>query len=134
MLKRARGFTLIELIIYLVIVGFLAVAILTGMSTALQQSPQITQITQAAFLAQQRMEVIAGYKMANGFSSFVDPCDAPATFPDQLCSAGAFAQGFSVSSTITPSWESDANLTLVAVTVSGGDGASTFTTVMGNYE
>lgn len=130
-MKRSKGFTLIELIVFIIIVGLASGAMFAGMQTALRKSKTVKDDMRALFLAQQRMELILGQKKQTGFTSFVDPC-VSLSFPASLCASGAFSFGYTVSSTISSSWNSDTSLKQITVTVTGPQSV-TLTTVVGNY-
>ena len=72
--RGARGFTLIEAVVFIVVVGIAAVALFRMFSQTLPRSPAPSQLTQAAQLAQERMELILGRRSAAGFSAMNDPC------------------------------------------------------------
>lgn len=130
-MKRCRAFTLIEVVIFIVILSIVGLSILLGMNMSLKGSPDATKNTQSIMLAQQRMELMLGQRYSVGFSGFTDPCGA-GPFPDILCGEGAYALGYTISSSITPSWSGNADLTLITVTVTGPDSA-TLTTIVGNH-
>lgn len=131
---KQRGFTLIELVIFMVIVTILGTTVFLGFDMALGQESMVANNVKAMFMAEQRMDLIFGQRIKSGFSSFVDPCvslfASPAT--DNICSKNAFAFGYTVSSTVTPSWSGNANLTSIVVDVTG-PGSATLSTVVGNY-
>lgn len=125
-----KGFTLVELAIFIVVVGLIAAAILLAMSVSLQKSPTINRETTALALAQLRMELILGQRRINGFG-FTDPCSgagAPA-----VCTP---LTGYTVTSSITtPSsvpGDVAAGYKLITVTASGlGD--AVVKSLVGNY-
>lgn len=117
--ERARGFTLIELIAFIVIVAILGVALLTAFSTGLRGAPEAALITQATQLAQERMELILAQRRAVGFAAFADPC-VPGPGP-AACTPPA---GYAVSANIAPNWNGDSNYRVVTVTVTGPSSAS----------
>ena len=55
-----RGFTLIELIIFIVITGILATGLAAVFSTTMRGAAAPGQLTQATQIAQERMELILG--------------------------------------------------------------------------
>lgn len=72
--RRRSGFTLIEVVVFMVIVGIAAFALLRSFGNLLPRAPTGAQITQASQLAQERMELILGRYQAVGFSAVNDPC------------------------------------------------------------
>ena len=121
--KFSKGFTLIEVTIFIVVLGIIATGLLAAFSISLRQQPTVQVIAIANTLAAQRMEIILGQKAIAGFSSYSDPCSSPA-----ICSIPA---GFTVSSTITPSWNSNANYNVITVNVTG-KATATLTTLVAN--
>ena len=96
-LHPVRGFTLIELIAFIVIVAFVIVAMVqafSGTSNGMATGKKLTAATQAA---QQRMEVIlaqmrnlrstVGYGGINATN--YDPCPPVGTWSNQACSSGS---------------------------------------------
>jgi prepilin-type N-terminal cleavage/methylation domain-containing protein len=71
---RARGFTLIEMVVFIVIVGVAAVALLRTFAQTMPRSPAPAQLTQATQLAQERMELILGRLGVVGYGALNDPC------------------------------------------------------------
>lgn len=127
-----RGFTLIEVIIFIAVLSIVAIMMMMGMNISLKGSPDTTKKTQAMIMAQQRMEIIMGKRLYDGFPFFADPCGA-GPFPDILCAEGAYAYGYTVSSTLTPNWSGNPDLTLVVVNVTGPSTA-TLTTIAANHQ
>lgn len=130
-MRLYRGFTLIEIVVFIIVLSLVAIMMMIGMNMSLKGSPDVTRETQAIILAQQRMEIIAGQRLNFGFPFFADPCGA-GPFPDILCGEGAFANGYTVSSTITPSWSGNPDLTLIVVNVTG-PATFTLTSLVGNH-
>ena len=126
-MKRIRGFTLVELVVFIVIIGFAAYALFRSFGSVLPRSPTSAQLTQAMQLAQERMELIQGQRdsplAGRGFNNTVDldPCNVGAptvcttTFGYTVTSAGT-APGAAVAWNGNPT----ANYKLVTVTVSLG--------------
>lgn len=131
-MKHQRGFTLIEVVVFTVVLSIVAIMMMMGMNISLKGSPDITKKTQAMLMAQQRMEIIMGKRLYDGFAFMADPCGA-GPFPDILCAEGAYAYGYTVSSTLTPNWSGNPNLTLVVVNVTGPSTA-TLTTIAANHQ
>jgi len=71
-----RGVTLIELIVFIVIMGISVTALLSMYRAVLPHGTTPAQITLATQLAQERMEVILGQRVARGYSpvASLDPC------------------------------------------------------------
>jgi len=71
---RARGFTLIEMVVFIVVVGVAAVALFRMFGQTMPRSPAPSQLTQATQLAQERMELILGRRGVVGYNALNDPC------------------------------------------------------------
>jgi MSHA pilin protein MshD len=141
---RSRGLTLVELVVFIVIVGVAAFALLGSFGAMLTRSPTAAQLTQASQLAQERMELILGQRNSPfagvGYNNTadLDPCNRVG--PPAVCT-NTF--GFTVSSagtgTAPASWvQWNGNPTtsykLVTVTVKlGGTTLATRSAVLSNY-
>ena len=117
---RARGFTLIEMTVFIVIVGVCAFALLGSFGALLPRSPTGAQITQASQIAQERMELILGRYTVAGFSAVNDPCVGGT--PPAICTPpGGYAVAVTgVSSLVAWNGNPTTNYKLVTVTVSSG--------------
>jgi type II secretory pathway pseudopilin PulG len=120
----ARGFTLIELVIFIVIVSIMGVALMSAFSTTLRGTPVSGQVTQATQLAQERMELVLAQRRAAGFAAFADPCPGPAA-----CTPPA---GYAVAVVIAANWNGDTNYRVITVTVTGTSSA-TATSIVARY-
>ncbi len=141
---RSRGLTLIELIVFIVILGIAAFALLGSFGALLPRSPTAAQLTQAMELAQERMELILGQRnspaLGRGYNNTVDldPCNnagAPtlctSTFGYTVASAGT---GTAPASWLPWNGNPTTNYKLVTVTVTlGGTTLATQSTVLSNY-
>lgn len=63
------GLTLLEMILFIVVLGVAGVALLATLSAPLTGAGTQTEAVTAAQVAQARMEVMLGYKRKNGFPS-----------------------------------------------------------------
>lgn len=127
---HTAGFTLIEIIIFIVVAGVLAVGLAAVFSTAMRGAAEPGQLTQATQVAQERMELILAQKRRLGFAAFVapafDPCNVT---PGPACTPPA---GYAVASSLVASWGGDTNYKVVTVTVTGPS-STTVTAVVANY-
>ncbi len=123
-LPRLGGFSLIEVVIFIVVLAVLLAGLLVVFSSSLSKSPQAGQLDMGAELAQQRMELILGQRRAVGFAAFTDPCPGPA-----VCTPPA---GYTVTSTIVGGWTDPANFKIVTVNVTGNT-TLTATSLVANY-
>ena len=128
------GYSLIELIVFIVVLGILGAALFTGFSTALMTSASSQPGLDATQLAQQRMELILAQKRRLGFAGFVsttfDPCTSAPPSTQPVCIS--IPAGYTVSSTLTANWNGNANYKVITVTVTGKDQAS-LVALVANY-
>jgi prepilin-type N-terminal cleavage/methylation domain-containing protein len=133
-----RGFTLVEMLVFIVIVSVAAYALFRSFGSLLPRSPSAAQLTQATQLAQERMELILGQRDVRGYNNVVDldPCNVGAptvcttTFGYAVTSAGT-APGAPVAWPPNPA---TASYKLVTVTVKlGGITLAQQSAVLSNY-
>ncbi len=122
-----RGFTLIEIIVVIVILGVIGVTLMKGLEVSLTATPGLENARIAMELANKRMNLILGQARLIGFDYYNDPCVVSPELA--VCTTPT---GFTVSSTITSSWQSNTNLQQVTVTVSGS-GSATLYSLVANY-
>ena len=136
----ARGFTLIEMIVFIVIVGVAAVALFRTFALTLPHgSVTPALLVQATQLAQERMELIVGQRDVLGYNNAVDldPCNvgAPAvctnTFGFVVTSFGTAA---AAGSWVPWNGNPTANYKVVSVTVAlNGQTLATQSAVLSSY-
>lgn len=114
-----RGFTLIEIIIFIVITGILATGLAAVFSTTMRGAAMPGQLTQATQIAQERMELILGQRRAVGFAAFTDPCPA-----SPLCAPAPPGYFFTPPPTIVTGWNGNPNYKVITVTVTGPTNAT----------
>jgi type II secretory pathway pseudopilin PulG len=124
---KQNGFNLIELALFLVILGILAISILTTADIAFQKQPTVQNEETATNLASKRMDIILGQRQIVGFSSFLDPCVASPSLP--VCTN---TTGYTTSSSIANNWNGSSSYKVITVTVSGL-GSATLTSLVANY-
>lgn len=120
----SRGFTLLETIVFIVILAVILAAMVTMFGSSLRNTPTAGKIDLSAELAQRRMELVLAQRRAAGFAGFADPC-SPGPGPAE-CTPPT---GYAVSANIAPS---GASFKVVTVTVSG-TWAATATALVGDY-
>lgn len=114
--RYQKGVTLIELVIFILIISIGLAAVTVVMTTVLTRAPLMQQTSEALSLAQGRMEIILGWRYLFGYQNLVDPCLSVS--PPAMCSNTL--PGYTVTSLITPiSINGDANYKRVTVTVVG---------------
>lgn len=122
---QGNGFSLIEVIVFIVVLGVLVAGLVVAFGSQLQNSPVAGRLDSAAELAQQRMELILAQRRATGFAGFTDPCPGPA-----ICTPPT---GYTVTSSIVAGYGGDpTNYKVVTVSVSGTS-AITATALVANY-
>lgn len=118
---RIRGFSLIEVITFVLIIGIVAAGLLTSFNGALRDTHQPSQLEMAMLLAQERMELIIGRRRNLGFGSFTasnfDPCTASPSSNLSFCNS--IPAGYTVTSTLSDNWAGDTNYKTITVDVSG---------------
>jgi type II secretory pathway pseudopilin PulG len=70
MIRHARGVTLVEMIVFIVIMGLVVSGMVAGFSSALRAAPQSKLMTEALERAKERMELIRAQRTRLGFSGF----------------------------------------------------------------
>ena len=86
-----KGHTLIELAIFIVIMGLLTSGIFTVFTVSLLHMPSLQDAATSIGYAQQRMEFIIGQREIYGYSSFTDPCAGGS--PPAFCTDGGGSGG-----------------------------------------
>ena len=71
--KAQKGLTLLEMVLFIVVIGVAGVIILTTLASPLTGAGTQTEAVTAAQVAQARMEVVLGQKRRQGFPGS-DPC------------------------------------------------------------
>ena len=132
--KPQTGFSLIELVVFIVVVSILAAALFAGFSGTLQLGAAGPDLSRASRLAQERMELILGQRHALGFAGFTaatfDPCTSSPPSTQDVCAA--IPAGYTVSATLADNWSSDTDYKVINVAVTGKSDAS-LTALVANY-
>jgi Tfp pilus assembly protein PilE len=131
MIKQQRGFTLIELIIFIVATSILASTLLLSYQMTLTNTQAVHNDAIAIQLADQCMEGFIAERRLLGYSNANLACSASPTLPS-VCTS---LTGFTVSAAITcsPTLSGD-TVTSRTVTVSvSGNGSATLTSLIANY-
>lgn len=122
-MKTHQGQTLIELIIFIVIISLILGAALAAFQTVLRYSSQPGSILTASQLANARMNLIIQQREINGFSLADDPCRLNPTLGACLVlQAFADAHGYTFNST-APTIDDDGIKTVI-VNVAGKGNAT----------
>lgn len=124
--KQQRGFSLIEMVIFIVVIGILMSGMLVAVNRSLSLAVLPNQAAQASFLANARMEIILLNRAVNGWTGLADPCPAAAICTPLTDFATTY--GF----TVTPTFSTAGVNTTIDVAVSGKAAARAIT-VVSNY-
>ena len=137
-----RGVSLIELIAFIVIMGICVVALLSMYRAVLPHGATPSEITLATQLAQERMELILGQRIVDGYSTAVlnDPCvggTPPAICTNQFTPTGLYSIIVTGTNPAVP-WPAFSNTNsyrMFGVKVVGPDGfqLANLSAVVGNY-
>lgn len=123
---KLYGFTIIEVLVFIVISSMIMSTVLLSARTALRSAPTTHQQWVALQTAQQCMEWYLNQRRLLGYSTLTCPSTPTAT----ACSAPS---GFTVSTTIScTTWNSDSNYKTITVNVSGLASLS-LSTLVGQY-
>lgn len=127
--RACRGFSLIEAIVFIIVVGLMAAALAVSFGGPLRSSPQAGELDRMAELTQQRMELILAQRRAAGFAAFADPC-VPGPGP----AACTIPAGYTVTSSIATGWGGDpASYKTVTVAVTGSTSSTSTSALVANY-
>lgn len=124
---KQHGFSLIEMVIFIVVIGILMSGMLVAVNRSLSLAVLPNRAAQATFLANARMEIILLSRAVNGWTAFTDPCPAAPICTPLATFASTY--GFTVTPNITTS---GVNKT-IDVSVSG-TAAARAVTVVSQYE
>jgi type II secretory pathway pseudopilin PulG len=127
-IRQHQGMALIELIVFIVVVGIVCAGVLKGIEQSLIRSNDPNKIVQANYLANARMQVILLERGTSGVSGLADPC---ATNAFNVCAplySYASSNGFTVSSSFSVA----GNNTTITINVTGS-ASTALVTVVSNY-
>jgi type II secretory pathway pseudopilin PulG len=115
---KHQGFTLFEVLVFIIITSLLMSVLLLGANTALRSTPAVHQQWVAIQSAQKCMEWYLEQTRLFGYNQYA----CPATLSASACTVPS---GYSVSTTVAcTTWNSDTNYKTITVNVSGLAGAS----------
>jgi len=93
--SACRGVSLVELIVFIVVTGLVAAALIAGMAAAVRTATVPRAMHQGLQLAQGRMELILAQRKSLGFSNFTsatfDPCQPPGGAQEACLAPAAYA-------------------------------------------
>ena len=126
--RACGGFSLIEAIVFIVVVGLMLAALAVAFGGPLRTSDRAGELDKLAELTQQRMELILAQRRAAGFAGFADPC-VPGPGP-AACTVPA---GYTVTSAIAAGFGDPANYKVVTVSAVGASATLSTLALVGNY-
>jgi len=127
MKKRTySGFTLIEVVIFIVVTSLLATTILQIFATGLQKTPSLQQNYVALETAAQCLEWFIGQREYNNFTTLT--CNST-TVPSFCTTPTGYSTAVSI---VCTTINSDANYKTITITVTGS-GSASLTSLVGNY-
>ncbi len=129
-----QGLSLIELLIFMVICGILAVGILRAFDSVLAGSAEPDRLSRAVQLAEERLELILGQRHVQGFAAFnsatFDPCTSSPPSSQPPCTV--IPAGYVISTSLSNNWGGDPAYKVITITVSGKAQAS-LTALVASY-
>ena len=96
-----QGQTLIELLVFIVVIGIVLAASISTFQTVLRYNNRPGTILVASQLADARMNIIIQHRRVNGFSNISDPCSSGSMAACAGLNTFAMNGGYVVSSTIS---------------------------------
>ena len=135
--SRMSGFTLIELVVFIVLIGTAAVGLIMSMRYVMPQQFAGATSTQATQIAQARMELVLAQRDVDAYEGVADPC-VVGTPVAALCTnpLGFNVTVAGVSTALAWSTQTSAAYKLVTVTVKDSSNTRTLasvTSMMSNY-
>lgn len=127
MMIKQKGFTLIELILFIIVTSILARTILLTFQTSLSYVPAVHTDLIATQLADQCMEGFLGERRLLGYSSALLACSATPTLPS-VCGASV-----SASITCTNTLAGDTTTSKIVTVTVAGSATATLSMLMANY-
>ena len=134
---RIQGFTLVEMVIFIVIISVAAVALFQTFRQMLPRSPTPAQLAQATQLAQERMELILGRRSVTGYAALNDPCVGGT--PPAICTTTfgyvVSVEGINAPPPVPVAWNGNptADFKLITVKVTLGILLAQYDAVVANY-
>jgi prepilin-type N-terminal cleavage/methylation domain-containing protein len=126
---RQQGFTLIEVLILIIVLGMLANTVLIGLNTVGVKMPLVLANNINEQTAKQCIEYFLGQRRLLGYSAF----SCPSSTVPGLCSSNlATGQSLTVSITCT-TINTDTNYMTITATASGSGSIATLSTLVASY-
>lgn len=130
---RHKGFTLVELIVFIVVMALLASSILIGYLTILRHTPKIGQQMTATQTAVSCVEWYLGQRYTKGFNFNSQSCPGGADTTVPAYCSNLLQTGYTLSTNVScMTIDSDPNHKLITVTV-GGNAQATLSLLVADY-
>ncbi len=130
---QTQGFSIIELIVFIVVMGIIATVILIPLGTMLQNSGQNDQGTVAMMLANRQMEWWQGQRAQLGYAAIAT---GALTCTQAICTFIPIPTGYTVTTNVASGFSSSTNYKQITVTVTGANvslGNATVNALIANY-
>lgn len=124
--KQLRGFTLIEILMFIVITGLLVNTILYAFTQLTRKTPNLFYQAVALQTARQCVDWLVGQRQVNGYSSISCPSS---TTPSFCTTPSGYSLAINISCTTI---NGDNNYKTITATVSG-NGSASLSTLLANY-
>jgi type II secretory pathway pseudopilin PulG len=114
--KHIQGFSLIEIILFIIVLGIIGSSLLVGLNQSIHNSDVPRSMPQSSYLANARLQIIMMNRTISGYTTLADPCTTTPSLA--ICTplvTYATAQGLTVA---TPTI-SGANPKTITVNVTG---------------
>lgn len=124
-MNTQRGISLVELVVFIVIVGIMSSGLLVVFNNVLNFSYQPGQQLRAAHLASARINAITLQRLAFGFDNIIDPCEPSPSSIDACSELSQFANSVDLSVASTVPSISPATVSAIVKIEVTGDGNAT---------
>lgn len=115
-MNKVHGFSLIELVVFIAVIGLAVASLFAAFSTYLTNTPSSQNQIIVQQLAASRMEIILGKRRLLGYVGLTDPC---VSSPPAMCTTPTLT-GYNVTSSIaTTTINTDNNYSTITVTATG---------------
>ena len=133
---RSFGFSMLELIVFIVIIGIIGTVVLIPLKTMLRDSEINDQATLAMMLSNGMMEYRYGQRYELGSAAFAIFADGSSTCTQQICTLYPIPSGYSITTDIATGYSGSTNYKTVTVTTTGStksQSAAQLKLLIGNY-
>ena len=131
-----HGFSIIELIVFIVIIGIIGTVILIPLNTMLRDSEINDQATVGMMLANSQMDWRMGQRYQLGKNAFAIFANGASTCTQQICTLYPIPSGYTITTNIATGYSTSTNyktVTVQAVGTTKSQGAATLKLLIGKY-